>query len=230
MQPYFFPYLGYFDLVHQATKWIVFDTVQYIRHGWINRNRILHPNKGWQYIGVPLKGHSRDASIAEIEIARDNRGWQERILGQLQHYKKRAPYFRETITLVEQSLYSEKTSIVRLNVNCLSLVCQYLEMPFEYELFSEMHLELGPIDGPGDWALKISEALGATEYINPPGGVSIFEPEKFRAAGIKLTIRQLPPLEYQCSGYEFMPNLSVIDLLMWNSPQQIRSHLEEHGN
>ena len=69
MQPYFFPYLGYFDLINRVDKWIVFDTPQYIRHGWVNRNRILHPHQGWQYIVVPLKKHDRDTSINQIETA-----------------------------------------------------------------------------------------------------------------------------------------------------------------
>ena len=69
MQPYFFPYLGYFDLIHSVDKWVVFDTPQYIRHGWVNRNRILHPESDWQYIIVPLKKHPRNTPIKEIEIA-----------------------------------------------------------------------------------------------------------------------------------------------------------------
>ena len=84
MQPYFFPYLGYFDLINRCDKWIVFDTPQYIRHGWINRNRILHPQQGWQYIIVPVKKHKRDTPINQIEIVPPAL-WSPRILGQLMH-------------------------------------------------------------------------------------------------------------------------------------------------
>jgi len=82
MQPYFIPYLGYFDLINRTDCWVVFDTVQYIRHGWVNRNRILHSDSGWQYIMVPLKKHSRKAAIKDIEIAA-NIDWKNRILAQL---------------------------------------------------------------------------------------------------------------------------------------------------
>jgi len=228
MQPYFFPYLGYFDLINQTEEWIVFDTVQYIRHGWVNRNRVLHPKQGWQYVIVPVKKHSQSTLISETEIMNDGGKWREKIIGQLQHYKRRAPFFQEAMALVKGGVFSENTSIARLNVNCLSLVCEYLGIEFRYQYFSDMHLDLGPIDGPGDWALRISEAMGATEYINPLGGVGIFAPEKFHAAGIKRTIRQLPPMEYQCSPYEFIPNLSIIDVLMWNEPEKVREHLEKH--
>ena len=68
MQAYFFPYLGYFDLINCSDKWIVFDTVQYIRHGWVNRNRILHPTEGWQYIIVPIRKSKREAVLSSVEI------------------------------------------------------------------------------------------------------------------------------------------------------------------
>lgn len=226
-QPYFFPYLGYFDLIYQTDQWIVFDSVQYIRRGWGNRNRVLHQNQGWQYLVIPLKKHSRDTSIRDIEIVDDDK-WQDKIIGQLQHYKKHAPYFKQTMSIVEKGIVSDNVSLARLNVNCLSLVCQYLGIEFRYQYFSNMHLDLGPIDGPGDWALRVSEALGATEYVNPPGGVAIYDPEKFNAAGIKLTIRRLPPIEYECHRYEFIPHLSIIDVLMWNAPEKVRAHLEKH--
>lgn len=228
MQPYFFPYLGYIDLIYQTDLWIIFDKVQYIKGGWINRNRILHPGDEWWYITVPVKQHSYNIPICDVVIARNNRQWQTRILRQLEHYKKYAPYFQETTALVKKGIYSEDTSIARLNVNCLGIMCEYLEIDFHYQYFSEMQLNLGPIEGPGDWALRISEALGATEYVNPPGGVDLFDLDKFHSSGIKLTIRHLPPLEYQCSHYKFIPNLSIIDVLMWNAPEKVREHLEKH--
>ena len=76
--------------------------------------------------------------------------------------------------------------------------------------------------------MQISEAMGAQEYVNPPGGVSIFDERKFKETGIKLTIRNLPPMQYSCRGYEFIPNLSIIDVLMWNEPQAIKSHLDQY--
>lgn len=226
MQPYFFPYLGYFDLINYTDKWIVFDTVQYIRHGWINRNRILHPNEGWLYITVPVK-HSRETAIEDVTIANEQ-DWKQRIIGQLGHYKKKAPYFYETRALVQECLDSAECSISRLNVYALKKVCERLGIVSDHDIFSEMNLKLGPVEGPGDWALRISEAMGAEEYVNPPGGVEIFDEDKFKASGIKLTIRHLPPFEYSCDGYEFIPNLSIIDLLMWNEPEAIKQYLDEH--
>ena len=98
----------------------------------------------------------------------------------------------------------------------------------EYIDFSEMDSDFGRLEGPGDWALRISEALGVKEYVNPPGGVDIFDPEKFKAAGIKLTISDTPPFEYSTKGYEFIPNLSIIDVMMFNSKERIGEYLHHH--
>jgi hypothetical protein len=89
-----------------------------------------------------------------------------------------------------------------------------------------MNLNHSPVDGPGDWALKVAETLGASEYINPPGGVALFDPLAFADSNIKLTIQEPFEFNYECPGYQFVPHLSIIDALMWSSPIAIKSHLD----
>ncbi|HEU4402493.1 MAG TPA: WbqC family protein [Candidatus Polarisedimenticolia bacterium] len=226
MQPYFFPYLGYFDLIASTDRWVVFDTAQYIRHGWVNRNRILHPTHGWQYVGVPVRGHSSRAPIKEVEIA-EGGGWRERLLGQLMHYRREAPHFRAALALVEECLLGEEISLGRLNVRILATLCRRLEIPFEYAVFSEMGLRLEAVEGPGDWALKIAAALGADEYVNPPGGAGLFDAARFAARGVRLTIRSFRNMEYACGSRPFEPALSIIDVLMWNSAAAVGRYLGE---
>jgi len=226
MQPYFFPYLGYFDLINYSERWIVFDTVQYIRHGWINRNRILHPAKGWSYIIVPVK-FSRETTINEVQIAEDGK-WQKRIMGQLQHYKRRAPYYQAVIDLLEACFAFKGTLLSEFNTFSLQNICSYLGIPFNYSVFSVMKLGLDSVEGPGDWALRISQSLNAHEYVNPPGGEQLFDRQKFAANQIKLTIRNLPTLQYDCPGYQFEPNLSILDVLMWNEREEVKRYLDEH--
>jgi hypothetical protein len=91
-----------------------------------------------------------------------------------------------------------------------------------------MDLNLDPISAPGDWALRISQALGAKEYVNPPGGEHLFDKDKFATSQIKLTIRNLPALIYPCPGYEYVPSLSIIDILMWNRPEDVKKHLDKY--
>ncbi len=225
MQPYFFPYLGYFDLINRTDRWIVFDTAQYIYHGWIDRNRILHPNSGWQYVKVPLKKHSRGRSaIKDVEIS-GNVDWKGRIIAQLGHYKKKARYYREIVEWVEACLDEKESRISRLNVNVMKHVCRRLGIDFYCEVFSEMDIDLGPVEGRGDWALRICEATGATEYLNPPGGADLFSREAFASSGITLRMQEFQNMEYDCRRWEFIPALSIIDVMMWNTPREIRAHL-----
>jgi hypothetical protein len=224
MQPYFFPYIGYFELIYQTNRWIVFDTAQYIRHGWVNRNRILHPREGWQYIILPTLKHDQKTVIKDICIPKGDK-WRKKLNGQLQHYKKKAPFFRSVVDMVSESLDCSEDALSHLNVKSLERVCEYLEIPFNFSLFSEMKLDLGLIEGPGDWALRIAQALGADEYINAPGGADLFDRTKFEQANIRLTIQKPTNYEYDCDGYMFQPNLSIIDVMMWNSSNEIHSYL-----
>lgn len=225
MQPYFFPYLGYFDIIRSVDQWVVFDTAQYMRHGWVNRNRILHPTSGWQYIIAPLRKHSLNTAIKDVETS-ESIPWKQKIIGQLVHYRKSAPFYRETVNLVEECFAYEGTSLSELNVFLLDKVCSYLQLHFCRQLFSEMHIELEPVEAPGDWALRIAEKMGASQYVNPIGGRQLFDPQAFARAGIRLEIREAPLMSYSCRGYSFEPGLSIIDVLMWNDKRVIRDYLD----
>lgn len=225
MQPYFAPALGYFDLISLCDQWVVFDTAQFRNKSWMSRNRILHPTSGWQYITAHVKKHSRDTRIADVELS-DEAGWRDRLIARLGHYKKRAPHYPQTAALLRGALDSEQRSLARLSVELLRRVCALLDIEFAPRYFSEMDLALGPIDGPGDWALRISQALGASEYVNPPGGEHLFDPQRYRLGGVELIIRRFRDLEYQPRGYDFVPTLSIIDVMMWLPLSEIRAHLD----
>ncbi|MEI6749280.1 MAG: WbqC family protein [Bacteroidota bacterium] len=172
MQPYFFPYLGYFSSILNSDQFILLDDVQFIRHGWIERNRILKPNEGWQYLSVPLEKHAREILIKDIRI-RKIEDWKGKIFRQLEHYRNLAPYYSEVLAFLNNVFNKEFDSIVKLNAQLLFESCNYLGIEFNYQIFSEMELEILPINGPGDWALNISIAMNASEYINPIGGASV---------------------------------------------------------
>jgi hypothetical protein len=228
MQPYFFPYLGQFDLINRADMWIVYDVAQYIRHGWVNRNRVLHPASGWQYVIVPLKKHPHTALINRLEISTDV-DWQTRVFRQLQHYRTDAPYYSEVIGFLEECLTDPEHNLARLNIKTLRLVCQRLGITTPIHVFSEMDLAVETGHGPQAVALGICRAVGASEYINPPGGVGLYNAAEFAAQGIQLTIQSFMPLVYACGRYQYEPALSIIDVMMWNSVDTIKHYLDVSG-
>lgn len=229
MQPYFFPYVGYFELIQRTDQWVVFDTAQYRARSWMNRNRILHPDKGWQYVTAPVASFERFAPISAICL-RDPDETLRRILGQLEHYRRRAPHYGSVADLVRRVFEGcENDTLTELNVRGLTEACALLDIPFQCSLFSEMDLDLPEITHPGQWALEISAAMGAEEYVNPPGGRELFDPEAFGARNIRLTITEPADLVYSCRGWDFEPGLSILDVLMWCEPATVRQWLESRA-
>ena len=228
MQPYFLPYLGYFSLIKHTDEFILFDTVQFIRHGWIERNRILKPSNGWQYIMVPLKKHSRETIIKDIEINNDQQ-WKEKILAQLQHYKKQAPYFSNVIYILNEIFSKEYATIVDLNLASLKTVCNYLGINTPIQVFSLMNIDIEPANAPDEWALNICKALGnVDEYWNPPGGQSFFNKKKYENADINLKFHSAILTDYDQKRNVFEPGLSIIDVMMFNSVDEINKMLDNY--
>jgi len=226
MQPYFFPYLGHFQLILAVDRWIVFDVVKYNRKSWMNRNRVLHPRGGWQYVTVPVNAPFGTAIDAVTVV--NGPAAQRRILGQLEHYRGKAPFFPQVRDLVVQAFATAKTDrLCELNVGSLMAVCDYLGIDFNFKVFSAMALDLPLIDHAGGWALEISGALGATRYINPPGGRDIFVPADWEARGIELRFLETQSHLYGCGPYAHIENLSILDVLMWNEPRALVKRMRQ---
>ncbi|WP_116830433.1 WbqC family protein [Pseudomonas syringae] len=223
MQPYFFPYIGYFQLIAAVQRGLVFDIVKYKRKSWMNRNRVLGSKGDWQYINVPVCVSEgaliKDATITDLACAH------RRIKNQLEHYRSQAPYFRETLQVVEQTFGTPATHLCELNTRALKVVCEYLGMSFNWESCAAMNLDLPPIEHAGQWALEISTVLGARQYINATGGREIFIPGEWQERGIELRFLEPASFSYSTGPLNFVENLSIIDVLMWNAPETVLAYL-----
>jgi len=229
MQPYVFPYIGYFQLIQHADKWVVFDDTQYISKGWINRNRILHPdkNKEWQYFTIPVKKHSRGSRIKDIKINEDV-SWRDEFLGKLTSYKKKAPFYSDTVAFVDDCIRFNCATLSEWVVHTLEKTCKYLNIPFDYTIFSEMKINTDKIEHAGQWALEISSAMDADEYINPPGGYTIFNENEFRERNIELSFLKPDLTSYTQRREGFVPGLSIVDIMMWNDRDKIHEMLSDY--
>ena len=229
MQPYFMPYIGYISLIKHTDRFILFDTVQFIRHGWIERNRMLKQNEGWQYIQVPLiKQDGRDTLIKDIKI-NNKEDWKRKILAQIQHYKKVAPYYRRVVALLEDIFANDFEDITTLNKVSLECICKFLGFERNLEIFSQMHLDIEAANAPDEWALNICKAIaGATEYINPIGGLSFFDRNKYENAGIKISFQRMEITEYFQKRDVFESGLSILDVMMWNDVDEINRMLDKY--
>ena len=227
MQPYFFPYIGYFSLIEYVDRFIFFDTPQYISHGWMNRNRVLRQDGQPHYITAPIQKSPRDTAICDIKVVSGEQ-WKERIFTQLADYKKKAPYYSETIGFLREALNHTGENLAEINIRTTIATCDYLGIKADYDVFSEMKLSIEAVHAPDEWALNITKAIHGDTYVNPPGGEALFDRKKYEDAGIRLTfIKSNLPQYIQRIG-RFEPALSIIDVMMFNHPDDVRKMLRDY--
>jgi len=228
MQPYFFPYLGYWQLIHAADCFVLFDDAQYIRRGWVNRNRILNPNGGWQYIVVPLKKHLITDPSKNVSV-HPSINWKERIIGQLAHYKKKARYFHETNEIICDILLPiNAQTIATINYVIINKMSSYLGLNKKIILSSENNFNYADVNDAGEWALRIAEQMNMAEYINPIAGAELFNRDKFTSSNIKLSFLKSHELVYSQRGI-FESSLSIIDVLMFNGLEGTKEQLNSYS-
>lgn len=228
MQPYFFPHPAYFALIATTERWVVFDVTQYTPKTWMNRNRVLHPTHGWMYVTVPLRNSSQSIAIRDAHIV-DARSAHRTVLGKLSHYRRAAPHYHEVVELVNETFARvTDNSLVGLNVAAMTTVCRYLEVDLVASIWSEAGSDLPEIAGPGDWAPAICSAMGATEYVNPIGGRELFDPDEFARNSVALWFLEMTPIMYDTGPYIFEPGLSILDALMWLTPEEVMTAIREN--
>lgn len=227
MQPYFFPYLGYFSLIKNTEYFLFFDTPQYIRKGWINRNRILKGDGSDTYFTVPVEKQHREAAINEVRIS-NNSPWKEKIMGQLLVYKKRAPFYNDVMDVVGKVLDKNHEYISELAIDSIVSASKYMGMELKYDVCSKMNLPNFDIKEPDEWALNITEYMKYDTYVNPPGGKSFFSPEKYKEKGIKLQFLSQNLPEYNQHRNNFTPGLSIIDVMMYCKPEEILEMMNDY--
>ncbi|QHG66293.1 WbqC family protein [Pseudomonas putida] len=229
MQPYFFPYLGHFALIAHTDQWVVFDVTQYTPRSWMNRNRVLHPQAGWNYISAPLIQSSTTLLTREARV-KDLEATQRSVLGKLSHYRRKAPHYEAVVDLVAQTFArTQNNGLVQLNIAGLVSICDYLGLPFDYQVCSELGLDLGTVNKPGGWAPEICRQMGAASYLNPEGGRALFDPQDFALLDIQLEFMRFASVEYTTNPYAFEPGLSILDVMMWNAPEQIAQLLRSQA-
>lgn len=227
MQPYFFPYIGYFSLINHVDQFVFFDTPQYITHGWVNRNRVLQQDGTPHYIIVPIQKAPRKTAICDIKIC-NNEPWQRKIFSQLAAYKKKAPYYEDTIAFLHEIIDAEQwTRLSELNIKTTEAVCRYIGIDTAFETFSQMRLDIERVEAPDEWAMNITKAIHGDTYVNPPGGESFFSREKYDFAGIKLQFLKTNMPKYIQRIGRFEPALSIIDVMMFNDRKAISGMLED---
>lgn len=222
MQPYFFPYLGYFQLINCVDKFVFYDDVNFIKKGWINRNRILINGKP-NYITIPLKSASQFKKINSIEFL-DSR---KRLVKTIERAYAKAPYFDMFWPYIFDTLNLLTLSISELAISSIMQVSKYLNINKTFEISSQRYGESQNLNKT-ERLIKICTENGAKEYINPIGGIELYNKSDFRQNGIELKFLKTNEIKYPQFKNEFVPFLSIIDTLMFNSVDKVNEFLNNY--
>lgn len=218
MQPYFMPYIGYFQLIGAVDVFIVYDNIKYTKKGWINRNRILQNNADVMF-SLPLKKASDSLHVSERELAtgfcRDD------LLRQLAGAYRRAPQFEPTYTMLEQIVRHEDDNLFRYIHNSIVRTCKHLSIQTKIIVSSDVDID-HDLKGQ-DKVVALCEALGADNYVNAIGGMELYDRSEFGKRGVDLKFIKAKPFEYAQYGAAFVSWLSIVDVLMFNPIDVVRS-------
>jgi len=224
MQPYLFPYIGYFQLIKAVDKFVVLDDVNYINKGWINRNNILVNGKSNMFT-VPLKEASQNKLINEIEISSDLK-WKEKLLKTIEQSYKKSPYYNLISPVIIEIINHD-------NKNLSEFICFSLNKINEYLGIDTLVIPSSSIYNNRD--LKAQNKIidiclkeSADTYVNPIGGIELYDKSEFEKKKLTLFFIKSNDIQYKQFNNDFVPWLSIIDVLMFNSKEQINSYLDDY--
>ena len=225
MQPYFFPYIGYWQLMNAVDVYVVYDDVNFIKNGWINRNRIL-VNNAPSYYNLQLIDASPNKIINDILVNNDERIIKKNIKTIEYSYKK-APFFKDVFPLINNILNCSDIYLHQYLMNSFTQINEYLGIDTKM-IFSSDIQKNNSLKGQ-DKVIEICKVLNGDEYYNAIGGTSLYDKKIFADNGIKLSFLETGNIIYKQYNDTFVSNLSIIDVLMFNSKEDINCMLNQYS-
>ncbi len=226
MQPYFLPYVGYFQLIAAVDKFVIYDNIQYTKKGWINRNRIML-NESPHLFSLPLRKDSVYLDINKRSLSKEfNRS---KLLNKFQAAYHDAPYSKNIIKLLEEILLFDNENLFDFVHFSVNSICSYLDI--KVPIIESSSIQIDHSLKCQEKVLSICQAMKAQVYINPIGGIHLYSKKMFENHGIELLFFKINSFEYpQFKGGEFVPHLSIIDLLMNCSLDETKQILYQKYN
>jgi hypothetical protein len=217
------PYIGYFQLLGAVDQFVIYDNIQYTKKGWINRNRYLLNGQPADFV-IPVKKASDFLDVRDRELADDFEG--RKLLNRFREAYRKAPQFIEVFPLLEAIILNPEKNLFRFIYHSVKEICKILGM--NTQIIVSSTLDLDHTLKAQDKVLAICRHLGATAYLNAIGGRELYTSRPFAEAGIELAFLQSAPTGYDQLGGPFVPYLSIIDVLMFNSLIQTRTLLDDY--
>ena len=225
MQPYFYPYLGYWQLMNMVDEYILYDDVNYIKGGWINRNRIKI-NGADGLFGITVKKASQNKKINELEVCMTPQD-REKLINKVKCSYAKAPYSKDVLELFEDTLNYENTNLAEYLAYSNRRIAEF--MGITTPIYSATELNLDHTNRAQQRIIDICKLRGATEYVNAIGGKELYTRDNFEDEGIKLKfLRMDSDIVYPQGKGDFIPSLSILDVLMFNSKEEVKELLNRY--
>lgn len=225
MQPYFFPYIGYFQLINSVDEFVIYDNIEFTKKGWINRNRIL-VNCASDYISLPLKKDSDYLHVRDRFLADTWEGERKKMLNRIVGSYSKAPFFKETYEVIEKCIMYEDRNLFTFIFYSIRTLIDYFKIDTKFIISSSI-----PIDHQlknEDKVIAICKEQKTGVYINPIGGMSLYDKKRFLSYNIELQFQKSNKIDYRQFSNEFVPWLSIIDIMMFNSNDEISTYLTNY--
>jgi hypothetical protein len=225
MQPYFCAYIGYYQLINSVDKFVICNNMQYTKRGWFNRNRILD-NGNIKVFTIPLKKYKRDTNV-NLRFLADN-SIRERIiiLKQIQNFYQKAPFYSQNYPFIESLFLQKNENLFNFIYDSVIKMCSILNIKTQIILSSS--LDINHELKSQDRIVEMCKYLKTDIYINPIGGKELYNKEVFKEEGIELRYIKSKKIEYAQFDHAFVPWLSIIDVLMFNEIEKVKSYLNEY--
>ena len=221
MQPYFFPYIGYFQLINAVDTFVIYDNIKYTKKGWINRNRFLQNGKDVLFT-LPLRKDSDFLNVKDRYLA--DSFDKQKLIAQLRAAYLKSSEYKYAMPVIENCILYANDNLFDYIFHSVKNICNYLNIKTNFCVSSHINIDHESLKGQ-DKVIEICKKMDATTYINAIGGQELYSKDIFRDSGIELKFIQSDKIEYSQFDNEFVPWLSIIDVMMFNSKEKISDFL-----
>ncbi len=225
MQPYLFPYIGYWQLINAVDTFVLYDNIEFSKKGWFHRNNILL-NKQKTLFSIPLKKDSDSLDVRNRFISNEADKQITKILAQIENSYKKAPYFNDIFPLIKTIFMYNEKNLFQYIYNSIILLCEYLDIKTTIVISST--IDINHNLKSQEKVIAINIALNSTQYINPIGGRELYDNQVFQKENIQLNFLESDVPVYKQFDNDFMPYLCIIDILMFNSIEDVKKMLSEY--
>lgn len=226
MQPYFLPYIGYFQLLNMVDEFVIYDNIEFSKASWIRRNRMLQNGKD-AYFTLPIKKDSDFLDVDQRYLIDEFEIEASKLLRRIESNYSKAPYFKDFFPIVQEIIFCNERNLFDYILNSVYCIKDYLKIETPIKVFSKLGKDVHLLRAQ-DKVIGVCKALQATHYINSFGGKHLYDSESFQKEQLQLLFFKPREMEYSQFDNDFIPFLSIMDVCMFNDVSQVREYLNQY--